>query len=1003
MSDDLEQRIQQSGLWLFQLIADETPSVFRKDYWMGKVMEWCMQNEAFKVEMFRFVDVFPSLTRPETVAKHLQEYFCRPGQDFPLGLQWGIKSFSATSIAAKLLAKTIAGNIASMGKQFIAGRSATEALPTLKVIRAQGTALTADLLGEAVVSEDEAENYCRRYADLFTILGRAQHNWVALGNSSNQLDWGHSPKLNVSIKPSAMYSQMNACAFEHSVGMARERLRPLLRQAVGAGASVVLDMEHTPFKNLTLALFRSLMEEAEFHDYPHTGIVIQAYRRDSERDLVEMIQWGKKRRLRFTVRLVKGAYWDVEMLRARQSNWPIPVFTDKAETDVNFEKLARLLLENHQTVSFACASHNIRSIACVMEMAKDLRVPRERLEYQVLYGMAEPVRSALSKAGLQVRLYVPMGEMVPGMGYLVRRLLENTANESFLRQSFARAVAHEELLRNPLEVLKEHRARERTGTSGPEAATEGRPPFRNEPHLDWTLADVRERFARALDKVRKDLPFKPELVIDGKRIPTLRHLQSTDPNRPERVVGVVALADRDHARRAVDAAREAFPGWRDTPPETRAQYLFRAATAARKMRYELAALQVFEVGKAWSEADADVCEAIDFLEYYGREMIRLGRPRRMGHTPGEDSRLFYEPRGVAVVIAPWNFPMAISMGMTSAAMVTGNTVIYKPASQSPVIGSMLIRVFQEAGLPAGVLNFLPGPGPELGDFLVTHPDVALIAFTGSMEVGLRIVELAHKTAQGRRGVKNVIAEMGGKNAIVVDADADLDEAVLNIIQSAFGYQGQKCSACSRLILLEENCTKVLERLKAAVESLNLGPVVDPRNFMGAVIDAGAREKVERYSMIGRQEGKLLVERDLPGITGNFAPLRIFTEIRPEHRLAQEEIFGPILAVIRVKDFDEALKVANSTQYALTGSVFSRSPANIEKACREFRVGNLYINRGCTGAIVERHPFGGFKMSGVGSKAGGPDYLLQFMIPRNIVENTMRRGFAPPDGRGESQA
>jgi RHH-type proline utilization regulon transcriptional repressor/proline dehydrogenase/delta 1-pyrroline-5-carboxylate dehydrogenase len=998
MSDDLERRIQQTGLWLFQLIADETPSVFRKDYWMGKVMEWCMQNEAFKVEMFRFVDVFPALTRPEAVAKHLQEYFCRPGQDFPLALQWGIKSVSATSIAAKLVAKSIAGNIASMGRQFIAGRDATEALPTLSEIRTQGAGFTADLLGEAVVSEAEAEDYCRRYLDLFTILGREQHAWAALGNSSNQLDWGHSPKINVSIKPSAMYSQMNACAFDHSVGMARERLRPLLRQAMQVGALVILDMEHTPFKNLTLALYHTLMEEPEFRDYPHTGIVIQAYRRDSERDLTEMIQWGKKLRLNFTVRLVKGAYWDLEMIRAQQNHWPVPVFTDKTETDVNFEKLARILLENHQTVNFACASHNIRSIAGVMEMAKDLRVPREHLEYQILYGMAEPVRSALSRAGLQVRLYVPMGEMVPGMGYLVRRLLENTANESFLRQSFAKAVAHEELLRNPLEVLREHRERARAEESGPEAESGGPLPFRNEPHLDWTLADVRERFARALEKVRKDLPTKVAPVIDGKTIGTQLHFQSTDPNRPERVVGLVASADRDHARRVVDAARGAFPGWRDTAPELRAQYLFRAAAAARKMRHELAAL-----GKAWSEADADVCEAIDFLEYYGREMIRLGSPRRMGHAPGEDSRLVYEPRGVAVVIAPWNFPLAISMGMTSAAIVTGNTVIYKPASQSPVIGSMLAKVFQEADLPDGVLNFLPGPGSELGDFLVTHPDVALIAFTGSKEVGLHIVELAHKTPQGARGVKNVIAEMGGKNAIIVDADADLDEAVLNIVQSAFAYQGQKCSACSRLILLEENCTKVLERLKAAVESLNLGPVDDPRNFMGAVIDATAREKIEGYAAIGRQEGSLLVERDLPGATGHFTALRIFTDIAPEHRLAQEEIFGPILAVIKVKDFDEALTVANGTQYALTGAVFSRSPANIEAARRGFRVGNLYINRGCTGAIVERHPFGGFKLSGVGSKAGGPDYLLQFMIPRNVVENTMRRGFAPSDGRAQGES
>jgi RHH-type proline utilization regulon transcriptional repressor/proline dehydrogenase/delta 1-pyrroline-5-carboxylate dehydrogenase len=360
--------------------------------------------------------------------------------------------------------------------------------------------------------------------------------------------------------------------------------------------------------------------------------------------------------------------------------------------------------------------------------------------------------------------------------------------------------------------------------------------------------------------------------------------------------------------------------------------------------------------------------------------------------------LFYEPRGVAVVIAPWNFPLAISMGMVSAAVVTGNTVVYKPASQSPVTGSMVMRIFEEAGLPAGVLNFLPGPGGEIGDALVTHPEVGLIAFTGSRDVGLRINELAARTVEGSRGVKNVIAEMGGKNAIIVDADADLDEAIPQILHSAFGYQGQKCSACSRLIVLEENFDRLLARLKAAAESLRLGPTEDPSNFMGAVIDASAKEKVLRYIEIGKEEGQVLLERHFGDASGHYVPLTLFTGIRAEHRLAREEIFGPVLSIMKVRDMDEAIRVANGTPYALTGGLFSRSPANIEKVSREFRVGNLYINRGCTGAIVGRHPFGGFKFSGVGSKAGGPDYLYQFMVPRNVVENTMRRGFAPMEPR-----
>ena len=414
------------------------------------------------------------------------------------------------------------------------------------------------------------------------------------------------------------------------------------------------------------------------------------------------------------------------------------------------------------------------------------------------------------------------------------------------------------------------------------------------------------------------------------------------------------------------------------------------------MRDELAALQVYEVGKNWSEAGADVCEAIDFLEYYGREMLRLATPQRMGKVPGEVSHLFYEPRGVVAVIAPWNFPLAISTGMTSAALMTGNTVVYKPSSQSSVIGAMMCQIFEKTKLPRGVLNFLPGPGSEIGKTLVTHPDVALIAFTGSREVGLEIIERASKTSEGSLHIKRVVAELGGKNAIILDADADLDEAINHVLHSSFGYQGQKCSACSRVIVLDEIYDKFVERFKEAALSVQLGPAEDPKTFAGAVIDARAKEKILSYIEIGRREGKLLLERDLTEAKGHFVPLTVFTEIRPEHRIAQEEIFGPVLAVIRVRDFDEALNVANSTPYALTGSLFSRSPENIARAKHGFRVGNLYINRGCAGAVVGRHPFGGFKLSGVGSKSGGPDYLLQFMIPRNIAENTIRSGFAPTE-------
>ena len=436
------------------------------------------------------------------------------------------------------------------------------------------------------------------------------------------------------------------------------------------------------------------------------------------------------------------------------------------------------------------------------------------------------------------------------------------------------------------------------------------------------------------------------------------------------------------------------PAWRDTPAVERAACLTRAAEVARRRLVELSAWQTLEGGKQWQQAYLDVTEAIDFFDYYAGEMLRLAEPREMAHLPGETNVCLYEPKGVAAVIAPWNFPLAISAGMAAAAIVAGCPVVYKPSRLTPVVGHTLCQILREAGLPRGVFNCCPGRSRVMGDHLVEHPDVAVIAFTGSMEVGLRIVEKAGHTRPGQRQVKKVIAEMGGKNALIIDDDADLDEAIPALIYSAFGYQGQKCSACSRAIVLDAIYGRFIDRLVDAARSVAIGPAEDPANTMGPVIDASAQQTILEYAELARTEGTIAYASDVPD-TGCYVPLTIVTGITPEHRLAQEEIFGPVLAVMRAKDFDQAIEWANSTRFALTGGLFSRSPGHIERARREFRVGNLYLNRTITGATVGRQPFGGFAMSGLGSKAGGPDYLLHFLDPRTLTENTLRRGFAPP--------
>lgn len=520
-------------------------------------------------------------------------------------------------------------------------------------------------------------------------------------------------------------------------------------------------------------------------------------------------------------------------------------------------------------------------------------------------------------------------------------------------------------------------------------------PFRNEPLTDFTHEENRQAMQSALAEVKRRVGEKHPLVIDGRRVETADWIDSINPSHVREVVGRCASATKDHARQAIDAAHRSFPAWRDLAYEERCLILERAAEIMCRRRFELAAWQVLECAKQWREADADVAEAIDFCRYYAREMRDLGRPKAM-NVAGEENTFFYEPRGVAIVIAPWNFPLAILCGMTAAALVTGNTAIMKPAEQSSVIGAKLLEVFEEAGIPNGVVQYLPGIGEEIGPTLVEDPRVAVVAFTGSRGVGLALNRQVAEVAPGQNHIKRLIAELGGKNAIIVDDDADLDEAVLGMVASAFGYQGQKCSACSRALVLAEIYDTFLARLVEATKSLKIGPAEDPGSRVGPVIDDESRQRILGYIAKGKQEARLAYAGDLGFLVneGYYVAPHVFADVPPKAVIAQEEIFGPVLAVIKVKDLDEALAVANDTPYALTGGFFTRSPKNLERVRREFRVGNLYINRKITGALVGRQPFGGFKMSGVGSKAGGPDYLLQFLLPRTITENTMRRGFAP---------
>jgi 1-pyrroline-5-carboxylate dehydrogenase len=510
-------------------------------------------------------------------------------------------------------------------------------------------------------------------------------------------------------------------------------------------------------------------------------------------------------------------------------------------------------------------------------------------------------------------------------------------------------------------------------------------PYKHEAFTDFSIVANQDAYKKGLQTVESYLGQDYDLLIGGERITTDDKIISINPANKEEVVGRVSKANRELAEKAMQAAVEAFKTWKKVSAETRADVLFKAAAIIRRRKHEFSALLTKEAGKPWREADADTAEAIDFLEFYGREMLRIKDGVKVNSRPNEFNRYDYIPLGVGVIISPWNFPLAIMAGTTVAAIVAGNTVLLKPASTTPIVAAKFVEVMEEAGLPAGVLNFVPGNGSEVGDYLVDHKDTRFISFTGSRDVGLRINERASKLNDGQIWIKRVIAEMGGKDTIVVDKEADLELASQSIVSSAFGFSGQKCSACSRAVIVEDVYDEVLIRVVELTNELTQGDPADFRNYMATVIDQNAFDKIMSYIEIGKKEGKLMTGGEGDSSKGFFIKPTVFADLTPDARIMKEEIFGPVVGFTKAKDFDHAIEIANETEYGLTGAVITNNRVNIQKAREDFHVGNLYFNRGCTGAIVGYQPFGGFNMSGTDSKAGGPDYIQLHMQAKTTSE------------------
>jgi RHH-type proline utilization regulon transcriptional repressor/proline dehydrogenase/delta 1-pyrroline-5-carboxylate dehydrogenase len=951
--------------------------------WDDKLLGWTMSNPGLRVQMFRFIDCLPALRSKAEIARHMQEYLSDPSVELPGALKGMLNFANPDSMPGQVAATTVSGAVETLAHKYIAGETIQQVIKTIEQLRKQKMTYTVDLLGEAVVTEAEAKLYLDRYLELMQELTEAAKRWSTV-DLIDRADDEALPKVQVSVKLTAFYSQFDPLDEQGSEERVSERTRTLLRRAGELGAAVHFDMEQYSYKDLTLAILKKLLLEEEFRQRTDIGVTLQAYLRDSYTDLKDLIEWVKQRGNPITVRLVKGAYWDQETIKANQHDWPVPVFSHKVSTDANFEQMTRLLLENHEYLYAAIGSHNVRSQAYAIAIARELNIPRRRIELQVLYGMADKLAKALVDQGFRVRVYCPYGELIPGMAYLIRRLLENTANTSFLRQNLEDRPTEELLAPPSIDDV------EFANGSAVKASQ-----FHNAADTDFAIAEKRDRALAAIQTVRQQLGKTYLPLVNGERVNTLELVDSLNPSNPNEVVGQVGLLSVEQAEQAIQAAKAAFPAWKKTPAKERANILRRAADLMEERRAELCAWMVLETGKALGQADPEVSEAIDFCRYYADEMERLEQGVNYD-VVGETNRYHYQPRGVSLIISPWNFPLAIPTGMTVASLVAGNCTLLKPAEVSSVIAAKLAEILVEAGIPKGVFQYVPGRGSTVGSHMVKHPDVHMITFTGSQEVGCRIYREAADLQPGQKHLKRVIAEMGGKNAVIVDESADLDQAVQGVVYSAFGYSGQKCSACSRVIVLEPIYDIFVNRLIEATRSLNIGLAESPSTQVGPVIDANAQKRIQEYIEIGKTEATVALEMAAPD-SGYFVGPVIFTDVAPDARIAQEEIFGPVLAVIRASNFDQAIEIANGTNFALTGGLYSRTPSHIERAQADFEVGNLYINRHTTGAVVARQPFGGFKLSGVGSKAGGPDYLLQFLEPRHISENVQRQGFAPIEG------
>ncbi len=968
-------------------------------------MQRAMGNPGLRTQMFRFVDALPAMADDEDLYRHVEDYF--DDEVLPGYLAGALARSGRVPGGRKLVAAVARHEVARMATQFIVAADASGTARQLELLWLRGRAATVDLLGEHTHSHAEADRYAARLADLVAVLMAASRAWPS-NDVLERDDLGALGRVAVAIKPTALAPDFSPLSAEAGISSASRRLLPILESAAADGAQVWFDLERYEVKHLTHRLVRELLARPQLAGL-QAGIVVQAYLRDSYEDLAAMCEWAAGREVPLGIRLVKGAYWDTETVVAEAAGWPVPVYERKPETDANFERCVRLLHSYHGRVRAAFGSHNLRSLAYAIAAGRAAGIPDTGYEVQLLWGMAEPVHEAFRQLGFRVRVYSPMGELVPGMAYLVRRLLENTSNDSFVRLRFAEHKDLASLVVKPVADLDEVPASVLLPAVGVREATKApKPrPYAGEPLVRWFAPEAPDLMRAALETVRASFGAEVPGLAGPSELRTGRTILSVDPADPATVVAVSPCCGPAEGDRAVVAASSAFEAWSRAEAAQRAGVLFRAADWLRSRRLEIAALEVLEAGKCWADADADVAEAIDSLEYQGRQGLRLAQDGEIPSPPGEVSRLTCRGHGVAAVISPASSPLALPCEMAAAALVAGNTVVLKPAEQTPAVAAVLVRALREAGIPDGVVSFLPGFGDEIGAHLVGHPGVDLVVFAGSRHAGLAVAQLAARTTGRRQDLRRVIAELRGANTVIIDSDADLDVAVPVAVRSVFGSGGQRFSAASRIVTVGAIHDPFLERLVEAARSLSIGPPEEMGTEVGPVIDEDSLKRIRGWQDRAEQFGRVVLRReDLPD-RGYFIGPTVVDEAVAGSPLVTEEISGPVAAVIAAPDFGHALGLANQTDSAVWAGIISRSPSHIEQASASLKGANIYVNRAVTAAVATRRLSQARATAGDAPGATGPDYLLGFVRPRIVTENTLRQGFAPemePDtGRRPSRA